>query len=168
MKLSTKKLKESALFAALVFVATLTGAAAQIGDGAYIHIGDALIYTAVLFLPMPYAIGAAVIGASLADVLLGSAIYVPATIVTKAAVVCFAKLMLKYAKTPLVQDAMISLGGIVNILGYFLAECGMYGIGAAASGIMFNGLQALVSALVFAIISVPARKIYNRLDKKDV
>lgn len=166
MKISTKKLTESALFAALIFVATLTGAVAPIGGGAYIHIGDALIYTASLFLPLPFAIGSAVIGASLADILLGSAIYVPATILTKTAVVCFAKLMLKFAKNPLIQDMLICLGGVVNILGYFVAECIMLSsIGAAAGGIMFNTLQALASAVVFVIISAPARKIYKRINK---
>ena len=166
MKISTKKLTESALFAALVFVATLTGAVAPIGGGAYIHIGDALIYTAALFLPLPYAMASAVIGESFADIILGSAMYVPATIVTKAAVVLFAKFMLKYAKTPVMQDALVCLSGVVNILGYFAAECIMLSsVGAAAGGIMFNALQALASAVVFMIISAPARKIYKRINK---
>lgn len=165
MRISTKKLTESALFAALVFVATLTGAVAPIGSGAYIHIGDALIYTAVLFLPAPFAIGAAVIGASLADILLGSAIYVPATVITKTAVVLFAKFVLKYAKTPIMQDVLICLGGFVNVLGYFVAEIMMYSFSGAVSGILFNVLQALASAVVFIIISAPARKIYNRFNK---
>ncbi len=165
MRISVKQLIHSGVFAVIVFLATLTGSFAQIGNGAYIHIGDALIYTAALFLPTPFAVGAAVIGASFADLLIGSAIYVPITIVTKAAVVCFAKLMLKYAKTPLSQDVLISLSGSVNILGYFLAEWGMFGIGQAASGIMFNALQALASAVVFIIIATPARKIYKRYNK---
>ncbi len=166
MKISKKQLIHSGVFAVIVFLATLTGAFAPIGNGAYIHIGDALVYTAVLFLPTPFAIASAVVGASFADILLGSAIYVPATIVTKAAVVLFAKLMLKYAKTPLLQDALISLSGVVNILGYFLAECLMLSsVGAAASGIMFNALQALASAVVFIVISAPARKIYKRINK---
>ena len=167
MKINTKKLTESALLAAFVFVATLTGAVAPIGGGAYIHIGDALIYTAVLFLPMPYAVASAVIGAGLADLILGSAMYIPATIVTKAAVVLVAKYVLRFAKTPVMQDTLISLCGIVNILGYFAAECVMFSVPSAASGIMFNALQALASAVVFMIVSTPARKIYKRINKDD-
>lgn len=167
MKIKVKHLTQSALFAALVFAATLTGAVAPIGGGAYIHIGDALIYTAVLFLPMPFAIGAAAIGAGLADVMLGSAIYVIPTVVTKTLVVIAAKGIMRLAKTSLMQDTLISLCGIVNILGYFVAECFMTSVAGAASGILFNVLQALASAVVFIIISGPARKIYKRVTKKD-
>ncbi len=167
MKIKIKTLKESALFTVLILATTLTGAMALIGDGAYIHIGDALIYTAALFLPTPFAIVAAALGAGVADVLLGSAIYVPATVITKALVVIAIKLVLKISKKPLVQDTLVSLCGVVNILGYFVAECFMHSVSGAASGIMFNVLQALASAVVFIIIAAPARKIYKRVNKSD-
>ena len=165
MMINKKLLTHSGVFAVIVLLTTLTGAFAPIGEGAYLHIGDAFIYLVALLLPTPYAVGAAVIGSSLADILLHSSIYIPATIVTKAAVVIVAKALLRYAKTPLMQDVLVSLCGIVNILGYFLAECMMHGINGAASGIMFNALQALACALVFMIVSAPARKIYKRINK---
>ena len=167
MKIKVKTLTESGVLALLVFVTTLTGAFGGIGGGAYIHIGDALVYTAALLLPTPFAIASAVVGAGLADVMLGSVVYLPATIVTKALVVVLAKFLLKLSKTPLTQDVLLSLCGVVNIAGYFVAECIMFSVGAAASGIMFNVLQALVCAVVFIIISGPARKIYKRVGKSD-
>ncbi len=167
MKIKVKYITQGALFAALVFAATLTGAMAPIGSGAYIHIGDAFIYLSALFLPTPFAIGAAVIGASFADLVLGSAMYVPATMVTKAVVVIAIRIVLKFTQKPLMQDVFISLCGAFNIIGYFVAECFMFSFAAALSGTMFNALQALASAVVFMIISAPARKIYKRLSKKD-
>ncbi len=185
MKIRIKDLTESAVFAALIFVATLSGSMAPIGNGAYIHIGDALIYTAVLFLSAPFAICAAAIGAGFADIMLGSAVYVIPTVIVKTLTVLFAKFLMGRSKKPLMQDTLISLSGIVTVVGYFVAEYVMYAaeslfhpdemiesikksaLATAASGIMFNVLQALMSAVVFIIISAPARKIYNRLSKKD-
>ncbi len=176
MKTKIKALTESGVFAALIFVATLSGAVAPIGGGAYIHIGDALIYTAVLFLPWPFAIAAAAIGAGLADLMLGSAVYIVPTVIIKSLTVLCAKLLKKLSAKPLAQDMLICLSGAVTVLGYFVAEIFMLaGAGSgllpalegAASGMLFNLLQALASAVLFMIISAPARKIYARI-KKDV
>ena len=51
------------------------------GNGGYIHIGDAFVYPAGSLLPTPYACAAAALGGGLADLLSGSPIWLPATVV---------------------------------------------------------------------------------------
>ena len=167
MKIKVKDLKQSAVFAAIVFAATMTGALAPIGDGAYLHIGDAFVYVTALLLPTPFAVASSVLGTCLADIVLDSAIYLPATLLSKAAVVLVAKELLKLAKTELMQDTLVSLCGTVNVAVYFAYECIIFSFKTGVSGILFNVLQALASAVVLIIISGAARKIYKRVTKSD-
>lgn len=164
-----KMLTNGAMFAAIIFAATLTGAAAPIGGGAYIHIGDAAIYLAVLLLPTPYAVAAAAIGAALADFTLGSAIYIIPTIIVKSLVVLTAKGLMKLSKQPVLQDILICLAGVVTVAGYYVAEIVLLlisgsGIGAAAAGaffdsVPFNAIQAGASALLFLVLAGAVRRI---------
>ena len=71
----------SGLFAAIIFI--LTAYIHIPSHNGYTHIGDAFIYLSASILPLPYAISASVIGAGLADILSGFAIWTPATIVVK-------------------------------------------------------------------------------------
>ena len=55
----------SAMFAALVFVATfLVKVPLPVG---YVHIGDGIVFLASALLPLPYAMVAAAVGVGLAD-----------------------------------------------------------------------------------------------------
>ena len=75
----------SALFAAAIAVMTAYLLHIPIPTGGYIHVGDALIYLAACLLPAPYAVGAAMVGAGLAD-LLTAPMWVVPTLVIKAVV----------------------------------------------------------------------------------
>ncbi len=68
----------SALFAAAIAVMTAYLLHIPIPTGGYIHVGDALIYLAACLLPAPYAVGAAMVGAGLADLLTAPMWVVPA------------------------------------------------------------------------------------------
>ena len=59
----------AALFAGAIAVTTAYLLHIPIPTGGYIHLGDALIYLAACLLPAPYAVGAAMVGAGLADLL---------------------------------------------------------------------------------------------------
>ena len=81
-------LTHSAIFAALIFLAT-SYLSIRLPVMGYVHLGDGLILLAAALLPTPYAIGAAVIGAGIADLMSGYALYLPATVVIKAlTVIC--------------------------------------------------------------------------------
>ena len=75
----------AALFAAAIAVATAYLLHIPLPTGGYIHLGDTLIYLAACLLPTPYAVGAAAVGAGLAD-LLTAPEWVPATLLIKALV----------------------------------------------------------------------------------
>lgn len=173
----TKQLTACGMFAALIFVATLTGAVAPLGGGAYVHIGDAAIYTAVLVLPTPFAATAAAVGAGLADLTLGSAVYIIPTVIIKSLTVLAAKGLMRLSEKPLVQDMLICLSGIVTIVGYYCAKVVMLTISgsaffaavvtAAAETLPFDTIQALASAVVFLAVAVPVRRIADKMKKGD-
>ncbi|MBS6561206.1 MAG: ECF transporter S component, partial [Clostridiales bacterium] len=79
----TKKLVLSALFAALICVATFTIRIPIVATNGYIHLGDALVILAGIFLSPASAFLAAGIGSCLADLFGGYIIYVPATFFIK-------------------------------------------------------------------------------------
>lgn len=71
----------SALMAALCLL--LTGYLHIPSSKGYIHIGDGIIFLAASMLPSHYAVGVGVVGAGLADILSGYAVWFPATAVVK-------------------------------------------------------------------------------------
>ena len=76
----------AALFAAAIAVTTAYLLHIPIPTGGSIHLGDALIYLAACLLPVPFAVGAAAVGAGLAD-LLTAPMWVIPTLIIKAIVV---------------------------------------------------------------------------------
>ena len=75
----------AALFAGAIAVTTAYLLHIPIPTGGYIHLGDALIHLAACLLPAPYAVGAAMVGAGLAD-LLTAPLWVVPTLLIKALV----------------------------------------------------------------------------------
>ena len=84
-----KTLAIAALLAAIICIAT-TSFHIPVGvNGGYVHVGDAFIYMAASILPLPYAMMAAAIGAGLADLPSGVAVWVIPTIIIKPILVLF-------------------------------------------------------------------------------
>lgn len=89
MKLHEKTglLCRAALFAAVIFVFT---AYLHIpSHTGYTHVGDGFLYLAACLLPPGYAAAAGAVGAGLADLLSGYAIWMPGTIIIKAVTALF-------------------------------------------------------------------------------
>ena len=118
------------------------------GTGGYIHFGDALIYLAACLLPVPYAIGAAIVGAGLAD-LFTAPMWLPATVVIKALVVLpFTSRGEKF----LCRRNVIAVvaAGIITVVGYYLAEALLFGGWAAfIASVTGNLIQSVGSAALF-------------------
>ena len=72
----------TALFAAMIFV--FTAYLHVPSHTGYTHVGDAFLYLAACLLPASYGAAAGAIGAGLADLLSGYAIWAPGTVVIKA------------------------------------------------------------------------------------
>ena len=165
---SIKKLSLSALFAAFCLVATAV-IAIPLPTG-YANLGDCFAFAAGFMLGMPWGIAAAGIGSALADLLLGYAIYMPATAIIKALVaiagaLC-AKMVMGAAVSKLRRGVMIPVCSIVGeavmVVGYFTYEYFAMGLKEAAfASVLANCTQALVGvvasvAVVTVFIKVPA------------
>lgn len=143
------------MFCALVFVFTFLSVPAGIGN---VNLGDGALLLAAWTLGGPWAVVSAAMGAALADLVSGYALYAPATFVIKAAMTAVAILAI-----PLFDRLRLSarlcrfisavLGEIVMVLGYLIYEAFVlgYGMGAVAN-IPFNAVQGGVAILLSGVL----------------
>lgn len=131
--------------------------------GAYINAGDAIVYTCAFILGGGWGALAAGIGSAAADLLLGSALYAPATLLIKGLMALIAgRVMARGAGTFLNRLLALALGGLVMPLGYFLYECILYGGAAALAGLPFNLIQ-YAGGLALGLCFIQAvDKVLNR------
>lgn len=158
---SVKKLALCALSCAFVLAATLLYIPAPVVGN--VNLGDcALLLCAFLIGGVPTAIACG-LGAALADLITGYAIYVPATFCIKVLMGLCALGILTLAKRiklPALPARLIAafLAEAVMILGYWGYEATVlsYGWIASAANIPFNAIQGtaalLVSTLAFPIL----------------
>lgn len=156
-------LTTAALFAALSCVTTAYLFHIPFGtSGGYIHIGDAIIYLAAALLPTPYAMLAGGLGGALAD-LLTAPIWAPATFIIK---------MLITLPMTSQQGKIINrhnvlgtvFAGIISILGYFTAECIIYGsVAAVLPSMVGNLIQAIGSTVLFLVLGHALDRFHIRL-----
>lgn len=151
------KLIIAAMFAALVTGLTFFPKI-PIPGGGYVHLGDAMIYLASSFLPLPYAVAAAAIGGGLADILSGYATYAPFTIVVKALLtIAFTS---KNEKILTKRNWLAPLSGLIITPGiYFAADAILYSVAGAVPGIVWNVCQAAASLFVYYIIGAAFDKM---------
>lgn len=151
----TRLIVLAALLAALVFLTTAYILHIPVGgNGGYVHVGDAFIYLAAVILPTPYAMAAAAIGAGLADVATGAAIWaIPTMIIKPILVLFFTNKTEKIINTRNIVATV--LAGIVGTVLYMLAEGFMIGSMQAAFVMSLVGLvQPVGSAIVFIIVGL--------------
>lgn len=152
MKNNTKKIAFTGVFAAMVFVTTFF-IKVPVASG-YVHFGDALIYIGAGIIGGPWAMLAGAIGAGLADLIGGYAIYAPASIIIKALIVLPFMLFCKR------EDKLFSLktvlmtipSGVITVGGYFLADL-IIDKSYAVIDIPGNVIQAVGSAVIFAVVA---------------
>lgn len=166
----TKRVCYTAVFTALVCAATFIAVPLPIG---YFNLGDVFILLAAWLLPSVLGGVSAGLGAGLADLIMGYALYAPATLLIKFAVAIVAKylyLLFKKAISKTTLDFLPRLlsaivAECVMIAGYFFFESVIlsYGWGATAS-LVGNGLQGLCAVVgATALISTlsPIKAVKN-------
>lgn len=158
----TKLMCISGIFAALVFVIT---AYLHIPTyNGYVHCGDGLIFLAACILPMPYSIVVGALGAMLADLLTGFAIWAPGSMIIKGAL---AALFSYKAKKILTTKNLIMLlpAALISIVGYYLYEALITGnFVSPLAGIPASIIQAVASSIVFVVSGIAMDK-YNIKEK---
>lgn len=147
----TKHLCLSAVMAAIIYVFTMY---LHIPSGTgYTHVGDAFVYLAGALLPWPYAMAAGAVGAALADLLGGYAMWAPGSIVIKAlTALCFTckseKILCRRNLFALLPAALLC------VFGYSGYEALITGnLVVALSGIPGYLTQIVGSAAVFLAMS---------------
>lgn len=157
-----RKISLSAVIAALTMVFTayvLHIPMSIFGGQGYVHIGDAVIYIGASLLPTGYACMAAAVGGSLADVLCGSAIWAPWTIVIKILVtLCFTSKKNKL----LTRRNYIALpvACAITVLGYYLAESILYGsFVTPIYSIIGNVMQGVASSALYIALALVLDKV---------
>lgn len=149
-----QKISLSALFTALIFVATYFIAIPMPAIG-YVNLGDAFILIASLVLGPIGAICAGV-GSALADLMLGYAIYAPATLVIKSSMAIACYFIYKGFSKFSNRFISIAIGAIVAelimILGYLVFEWILYGFAAAVVNILFNAIQGGIALVVSYVV----------------
>lgn len=146
----------SAMFAALVFVATfLVKVPLPVG---YVHIGDGIVFLASALLPLPYAMVASAVGVGLADLCAGYAIYIPITVIIRILTVLFfsrKKQMLSWHNIiALAASIVLCAVGYWAFEAIFVYESGI----AALAGLPFNIAQSALGAIIYIIVSKAAGK----------
>lgn len=165
--MNKKKLRSIALsgvLAAIVFVFT---AFVQVpvpaaGLSGYVHLGDAFVYLAACLLPYPWGVGAAAVGAGMADVLTGYAVWAPGTLLIKALMaLCFTS---KPKQLLCGRNACaLAVAALINVGGYYLYECAIVGsMTVPLISIPKTAVQSAVNTAVF----VAAALIFDRVGLK--
>lgn len=155
MNTNTKKITETAIAAALIFVVTLTARfpiPVPLASGAYLNLGDVVIYLAAFLLGGPWAAAAAAIGSSLADLAAGAAVYALPTFVIKG---CMALVWVRVAgRTNSARRYILAgfAGGLVMAGGYGLFEWAAFGGAYALVSLPFNVIQWVAGAGVSAVL----------------
>lgn len=171
------KITMTALFAAIVCVATVTIRIPIVATNGYIHLGDAFVILSGVLLGSGYGAVAAGIGAMLADIIGGYFIYAPITFVIKALMAIGVWLisvkiyengeekgMKEHHGLSAHENIRLLFGGVfaavINVAGYFIFEWILYG-SAAFLGIPGNLVQG-ISGLVISTLLYPfIKKAYR-------
>ena len=148
----------SGIFSALVFVVTAYLHVPTYNG--YVHFGDGFIFLAACILPMPYSIIVGVLGAMLADLLTGFAIWAPGSMLIKGLLALL--FSCKTKKIISVRNLVMLLpAALISALGYYLYEALIIGSFAASlAGIPASLVQAAASSIVFIAMGVIMDK-YN-------
>lgn len=160
-----KKLVLAAIVAALVFVITfLIRIPIPATNGAYVNAGDSIVYLSALTPGGFFAAGAASIGSALADLLSGAGIYALPTFFIKAAMALVCYYILRRHRRQTVYFLLGSIcGGIVMLMGYFIAEWLMFGIEYALLTTPGNVVQLVGGVAIALPLYLAARRMPGQI-----
>lgn len=162
-----RKIIFSALFSAIICVATFVIQIPIPATGGYVNLGDCFVIISGYMLGGFYGAIASGLGSALADILAGYAQYAPATFIIKAAmaiVVYYLFIALCKAmgeKLTIVSRIITAIiAEIIMAAGYFAYEALILGYGlSAAASIVPNLMQGFVAVISSVIISAAIDKI---------
>ena len=151
----------ASLFAALICLFNAVLHIPAPGGNGFLSIGDAFLINGVLF-SGPYGIISAIIGGVLSDLILGYAVYIPATALLKGIGALIIFLFCRKNKKIWVMLVSALVGEAIITAGYFIYEYFAMGLTqGAALNIPFNIIQGVASLMFAAILYKPFEKIFK-------
>lgn len=141
-----KRLALGGVLAAVIVLLTTLVSVPMPGGFGYINLGDMGVLLAGALLGGFWGALCAGAASALSDVLLGYAVYAPATFVIKGLTALLAGVLIGGRESKLRKLYFYPCAMIVPI-GYFLYECMLYGQAAALPNVAFNALQGLIGAV---------------------
>jgi len=170
---SARKLVLNGVMIALVFLATYFTRIPTPLPGGYFNLGDAVIMLAAVFLGPVAGMAAGAIGSALADITAGAFLFAPITFVVKGleglavgllAVKCFQQKAGKQQTFSIRKIAVVIIGAVIMVAGYFAAEAFLlgffneeFGLTAAVAELVPNfiqgGLSAILSYVMIALLT---------------
>ena len=162
-KKSLLKITYTAIFTAIIILATsVIKFSTGLGEG-YIHLGDCFIYLSACVLPFPYCLIAGALGGAIADILSGYTVWaIPTMIIKMLNALPFALMCKKHKSNKILTKQIVLMAvvsGLITILGYFIAECILYSFASATLSLLGNTIQAVSSGIIFVIIAKATDKI---------
>ncbi|MBE5924831.1 MAG: ECF transporter S component [Lachnospiraceae bacterium] len=162
--INTQKITITALFAAIICVATFFIKIPIPATNGYIHPGDGFVVLSGALLGPVFGAVASGIGGATADLLGGYALYAPVTFLVKALMAFSVGKILEifktqkdHEKTGAVIGAVISV--IINVGGYFFYELILYGKAAFVS-VPWNVVQGISGVVIFFALYPTVKKVY--------
>lgn len=164
------------LMICLIFLATSMFKIPIPATSGYVHLGDGMIFLAVLILGRNYGALAAGLGSCLGDVLGGYAMWVPWTFGIKLIMAFLMGIVIdmllkdenrNLVKTRVIEIVAMICGGAEMCLGYFLAEKVIYGNWATAAMAVPPNIGQFVTGIIMAVIitealcKTPAKKYFR-------
>ncbi len=126
----------------------------------YVNLGDGGVYLCAMLLPGGLGALAAGVGAALADLILGWAVYAPATLIIKGLTAFLAGLAFRRARKAAVPLALLCC--LMVPLGYFLYETVLLTAPVAAVNVPLNALQAVLGGSLGTLVGKQLKKIITK------
>jgi len=164
----TREMVTTALMAALIFVATFLIKIPNPATGGYSHMGDCMIFLAVVFLGRKNGSMAAGIGGALSDFLAGAPIWILPTFIIKYIMAfIMATIIKKQPESKKLQLIGATVGGIFQIIGYTLAKVILIGVAPALMSVPNVSIQTVVGIVLFiALYTALSGTINKFMDRK--
>lgn len=152
---NTKTLVMTALMASMVFVATYLIRIPNPATGGYSHLGDCMIFLAVVMLGRRYGAAAGALGGALSDLLAGAAIYIVPTLIIKYIMAFIMGTIILHAPSGRkLWIAGAAAGGLFQIIAYTLVKIALIGTGPAIASLPNVFLQTLFGIMIFGLLTV--------------
>ena len=155
----TKRLALAGQLCGATLLLTLLSIPLPSGYG-YVNLGDAGVFLCACLLPGGLGALATGVGAALADLILGWAMYAPVTLLIKGLTALLAGLALRRAKKAGLPLSLLCC--LLVPLGYFLYETILLTAPVAAVNVLPNALQAAIGAALGTLVGRHLQALIKR------